>query len=49
MDIKIILDTSAYAWFKRMDVETVETIVQAELIRIKRLPGSKFSSDDCCI
>lgn len=32
MDIKIILDTSAYAWFKRNDVETVETIVQAELI-----------------
>ena len=32
MDIKIILDTSAYAGFKRNDVETVETIVQAELI-----------------
>ena len=32
MDIKIILDTSAYAWFKRNDVEIVETIVQAELI-----------------
>jgi len=32
VDIKIILDTSAYAGFKRNDVETVETIVQAELI-----------------
>jgi tRNA(fMet)-specific endonuclease VapC len=32
VDIKIILDTSAYAGFKRNDVEIVETIVQAELI-----------------
>lgn len=32
MDVKIILDTSAYVGFKRNEVEMVEIIVQAELI-----------------
>ena len=32
MDVKIILDTSAYVGFKRNGVKMVEIIVQAELI-----------------
>ena len=32
MDVKIILDTSAYVGFKRNEVKIVEIIVQAELI-----------------
>jgi tRNA(fMet)-specific endonuclease VapC len=32
VDVKIILDTSAYVGFKRNEVEMVEIIVQAELI-----------------
>ena len=32
MDVKILLDTSAYVGFKRNAVETVEIIVKAELI-----------------
>jgi tRNA(fMet)-specific endonuclease VapC len=32
VDVKIMLDTSAYVGFKRNDVETVQIIVRAELI-----------------